>query len=103
MQCALWYPGGYCVAPPCDVNAPRETQCQNVTDGVGNPLEMLCRRWTNPGLGEGTLCAWVEAARRCEDGTECVVGEVCSGGRCYAQADAPPMTPEQVGVTIPVD
>jgi hypothetical protein len=64
---------------------------------------MVCRRWTNPGLGEGSTCVWVEAARRCEDGTECVVGEVCSDGRCYTQVDAPPMTPEQVGVTIPVD
>jgi hypothetical protein len=103
MQCVLGLPGGYCVRPECDVLAPRETQCQFITDGEGNTLDMICRRYTNPGLGEGTLCDWVESSRRCDDGTECVVGEVCSGSRCYARVDAPPMTPEQLRLTIPID
>lgn len=90
-QCALWYPGGYCAPPPCDVNAPRETQCQGATNGAGVPVERICRRWTNPGLGEGTTCADLEWSRRCDDGTLCAVG------------DAPPMSAEQLGITVPLD
>ena len=102
MQCSL-ATAGYCVPPECDVQAPRETQCQGIRNEVGVILDMICRRWTNPGLGEGTVCDWVESSRRCDDGTECVVGEVCSEGRCFTREEAPPISAEQLRITIPVD